>query len=109
MTHRLDQPRRPCDLACLRFPAQHDVERMLGGTRDLREALLELVRTGAASADSLRESLAIVIEERRNYDPTAASAALLDAAPLRTIIVDTQRHGPDYVAARIVRFVQQYM
>ena len=73
------------------------------------QALLELVRTGAASAESLRDSLAIVIEERRNYDPTAASAALLDAAPLRTIIVDTQRNAPDYVAARIIRFVQQYM
>jgi broad-specificity NMP kinase len=73
------------------------------------QALLELVRTGAASAESLRDSLAIVIEERRNYDPTAASAALLDAAPLRTIIVDTQRNGPNYVAARITRFVQQYM
>ncbi len=73
------------------------------------QALLELVRTGAAGAETLRDSLAIVIEERRNYDPAAATAALLDAAPLRTIIVNTQQHGPDYVAARVLRFVQQYM
>jgi hypothetical protein len=73
------------------------------------QALLELVRTGVASADSLRDSLAIVIEERRNYGPTAASAALLDGAPLRTIIIDTHRYGPEQVADRMIRFVQQRM
>jgi hypothetical protein len=73
------------------------------------QALLELVRTGAVTAEALRSSLAIVVEERRNYDPAATSAALLEAAPLRTVIVDTVRHGPDYVADRIIRFVQQRM
>jgi hypothetical protein len=73
------------------------------------QALLELVRTGAATAESLRDCLAIVIEERRHYDPAAASAALLDDAPFRTIIIDTQRHPPEHVADRILRFVQQRM
>jgi broad-specificity NMP kinase len=73
------------------------------------QALLELVRTGAVSAESLRESLAIVMEERRNYDPAATSAALLEDAPFRTIIVDTQRHSPEQVADRIIRFVHKYM
>ncbi len=73
------------------------------------QALLELVRTGAASAEALRDSLAIVVEERRNYDPAATRSALVDAAPKRTLIVDTQRHEPDQVADRITRFLFQYM
>jgi hypothetical protein len=73
------------------------------------QALLELVRTGAVSAEALRDSLAIVVEERRNYDPAATRSALVDAAPKRTLIVDTQRHAPDQVADRITRFLYQYM
>lgn len=73
------------------------------------QALLELVRTGAVTADTLRDSLTIVIEERRNYDPAGASAALLEDAPFRTIIIDTQRHAPESVADRMIRFVQKYM
>jgi hypothetical protein len=73
------------------------------------QALLELVRTGAVTAEALRSSLAIVVEERRNYNPIGTSAALLEAAPLRTVIIDTSRHPPEDVAARMIRFVDQFM
>ena len=73
------------------------------------QALLELVRSGAVTAEALANSLQIVLEERRSYDPVAAKAALIEAAPLRTLVVDTQRHGPEEVGALIVRFVMQRM
>jgi hypothetical protein len=73
------------------------------------QALLDLVRAGAVTAEALRDSLAIVLEERRSYDPAAAKAALLEVAPLRTLAVDTQRHAPEAVGALIKRFVFQRM
>jgi hypothetical protein len=73
------------------------------------QALLGLVRSGAVSAEALAGSLAIVVEERRSYDPAAAEAALLDAAPLRTLVVNTHRHRPEEVGSLIVRFVFQRM
>ena len=66
------------------------------------QALLELVRSGAVTAEALRSSLAIVVEERRNYDPAATQAALLDLAPDRTRVIDTVRYAPVEVAAAIV-------
>lgn len=72
-------------------------------------ALLDLVRSGTVSAEALSGSLAIVLEERRSYDPQAAKAALLEEAPLRTLVVDTQRHAPAEVGSLIVRFVWQRM
>lgn len=73
------------------------------------QALLDLVRSGAVTAAALRDSLAIVLEERRSYDPAAAKDALLQAAPLRTLVVDTVRHAPEAVGALILRFVVQRM
>lgn len=73
------------------------------------QVLLDLVRRGAVSGEALRDSLSIVVEERRSYDPAAAKAALLDAAPLRTLVVDTERHAPEEVGALIKRFVLQRM
>lgn len=73
------------------------------------QALLELARSGTVTAAALRDSLAIVLEERRSYDPTATKAALLDAAPFRTLVVDTQRHPPQEVGALIARFVLRQM
>ncbi len=66
------------------------------------QALLELVRSGGVTAETLRSSLAIVVEERRNYDPAATKAALLDLAPDRTRVIDTVRYAPVEVAAAIV-------
>lgn len=73
------------------------------------QALLELVRSGAVTAAALRDSLAIVLEERRSYDPAATSAALLELAPMRTLVVNTQRSSPAEVGALIVRFALQRM
>jgi hypothetical protein len=73
------------------------------------QALLAMVRSGAASAEALRDSLAIVLEERRSYDPAGTKAALLEAAPLRTLVVDTVRHSATAAGALILRFVQQRM
>jgi hypothetical protein len=70
------------------------------------QALLELVRSGAVTADALRSALAIVLEERRNYDPAAASAALRQVAPARSLVVDTASLPAEAVAARIARFAE---
>jgi hypothetical protein len=78
-------------------------------TQPEEQALLDLVRTGSATAEALRDSLAIVLEERRSYDPAAAKAALLETAPLRTLVVDTVRHAPEAVGALVRRFVVQRM
>ncbi len=52
-------------------------------------ALLAWVRRSEVSADDLRAKLRIVVEERRNYDPAAARAALQENAPQRTLCLDT--------------------
>lgn len=69
-------------------------------------ALLELVRSGAVTADALRSALAIVTEERRNYDPAAASAALRRVAPARSLFVDTASLPAKAVAAQIAHFAE---
>lgn len=66
------------------------------------QALLELVRTGAVTADALHGALTIVCEERRNYDPTSTAAALRDIAPTRTLVIDTVCDTPERVAAQIL-------
>jgi hypothetical protein len=71
------------------------------------QALLELVRSGATSAGDLRKGLDIVMEERRNYDPAATTAALLAAAPDRTCVIDTVRLDPEQVATEIVELVKK--
>jgi hypothetical protein len=69
-------------------------------------ALLQLAQTPAAR-DDLRRSLAIVAEERRNYDPAATRAALLHAAPERTLVVDTAAHDPAAVAQQILALLER--
>lgn len=71
-------------------------------------ALLNMVVAGRATADELRSSLAIVVEERRNYDPQAARTALLVTAPERTLVVDTAQYPPAAVADRICRLVEAH-
>jgi len=68
-------------------------------------ALLHLAQT-AAARDGLRRSLAIVAEERRNYDPAATRAALLAAAPDRALVVDTAAHAPAAVAQQILALLE---
>jgi hypothetical protein len=68
-------------------------------------ALLHLAQT-AGARDDLRRSLAIVAEERRNYDPTATRAALLAAAPDRALVIDTAAHAPAAVAQQILALLE---
>ena len=70
------------------------------------QQLLALVQQGEVSANDLRAKLQIVIEERRNYDPTAAIAILQTDAPTRSLIIDTTRNTPAEVATHILNFVK---
>ncbi|MBK8046912.1 MAG: ATPase [Anaerolineales bacterium] len=73
---------------------------------DEEQVLLELVRSGVTTASDLRKGLDIVIEERRNYDPAATTAALLAVAPDRTRVVDTVQLNPEAVAREITELVR---
>lgn len=64
--------------------------------------LWALVAQGAISAGDLRAKLQIVLEERRNYDPQATIAALLNEAAARTLVIDTSQVKPERVAAQII-------
>ncbi len=68
--------------------------------------LVDLVSSGEVTADDLRKALAIVVEERRNYDPTATRAALERIAPERTLVVDTVADAPHAVALKILELLR---
>ena len=70
------------------------------------ERWMAMVTAGVISASDLRRSLDIVVEERRNYDPAAAGAVLVQLAPDRTCVIDTATQAPDAVTAQIRAFVQ---
>lgn len=61
------------------------------------EQLLRLVQTGEVSAADLRAKIEIVLTERQNYDPYAASAWLTQHAAERSFVVDTTQHWPAQV------------
>lgn len=61
----------------------------------------ELARDGTGPGDVARKA-AIIVEESRHYDPSAARAALLQRAPSRTLVIDTDALGSDQVAATAV-------
>lgn len=65
-------------------------------------SLLALAHSGEVSAANLRAKLQIVVEERLNYDPAATRAALLAAAPQRTLVIDTVANAPAQ-GARLAR------
>ncbi len=67
-----------------------------------QHALLELVDAGDVTKDDLRAALAIVVEERRNYDPVATRRALEEVAAERTLVVDTVADAPHDVALRVI-------
>jgi len=68
--------------------------------------LVDLVSSGEVTADDLRKALAIVVEERRNYDPAATRAALEKTAPERTLVVDTVADAPHTVALKILELLR---
>lgn len=61
-------------------------------------SLLSLVRSGEVSAADLCAKLQIVVEERLSYDPADTRAVLLDAAPERTLVIDTVANTPAQAA-----------
>jgi hypothetical protein len=63
--------------------------------------LRAMVETGEVTPDELRAKLKIVAEERRNYSPQAAKAALVAHAPERSLIVDTVANDPP-ASARLI-------
>lgn len=68
---------------------------------DERAQLMALVESGAVTAGDLRAKLAIVLEEKQNYDPAATRAALGEVAAGRALLIDTVRHTPAEAAAQI--------
>ena len=61
---------------------------------------------GTISLDDLRAKLKIVLEERRNYDPSATIQALQMIAPTRTLIIDTTRIQAKAAAQRIAEWLK---
>lgn len=69
------------------------------------QKLLSLLDTHEVTNDDMAAKLAIVSEERRNYDPDATIAALRSAAPERLCEVDTVTNGPEACAAQIMAWL----
>ncbi|CAN5481928.1 ATPase [soil metagenome] len=69
------------------------------------QQLLTLLAHGSVTADDLRAKLQIVVEERRNYDPSAAIAVLQADAPDRTLVIDTTQNTPAQVTRALVNFM----
>jgi hypothetical protein len=59
------------------------------------KTMLSWVEEGSVSLADLRAKVSIAVEERRNYDPDAALAALNEIAPQRTLYIDTFIHSPE--------------
>ena len=72
-------------------------------TVEERRQLLALVERGKVEASEMAAKLRIVVAERRNYDPAATRAALIDLAPTRTLAIDTTRRSPAEAAERIAK------
>ncbi|MEM7125894.1 MAG: ATPase [Chloroflexota bacterium] len=68
-------------------------------------ALFTLLEQGSITSEELEAKLAIVSEERRNYDPDKTLAALLAAASERTCVVDTVENDPTQAAAQITDWI----
>lgn len=114
---RLMDRQDPFDVIAARASthAAHELQRFIDLGVEGAEALFtpqeqhilaDLVSMGEATADDLRKALTIVVEERRNYDPTATRAALEANAPERTLIVDTVADAPQSVALKILDFLR---
>lgn len=70
-------------------------------SHDEQVHLTALVSRGEVEGAELAAKIAIVVAERRNYDPYAAVETLRLRAPHRTILVDTTTNAPSQVAAAI--------
>jgi len=64
------------------------------------------VASGTLNEAELAAKLAIVREERLNYDPDRMMAVLAEIDPARWMAIDTVRHAPPAVAALIADFLR---
>ena len=90
------------DLAAAGLDAARDLF-----SEDEMQAMLGWVRQGDVTAADLAAKLAIVVEERRNYDPAATKSALMRHAPDRTLILDTDGTPALQLADRLARWLTQ--
>ena len=79
------------------LPVRHHVEGAPGRTY----SGTALVSRGEVDGAELAAKIAIVVAERRNYDPNAAAEILQRQAPDRAVVIDTTAHSPAAVAALI--------
>ena len=70
-------------------------------TQEEQARLAALVSRGEVDGAELAAKIAIVVAERRNYDPNAAAEILQRQAPDRAVVIDTTAHSPAEVAALI--------
>jgi hypothetical protein len=69
------------------------------------ERLRQMIAERVVVAADVKAKLAIVREERRSYDPDRTIAALMAAAPERSLVIDTAAHAIDAVAERAAAFI----
>ncbi len=75
-------------------------------TASEQHILADLVSTGEVTADDAAQGADHRrAEERRNYDPAATKRRAGDAAPLRTLVVDTVADAPQTIALKILEFL----
>ena len=75
-------------------------------TRPEIEELEQRLACGTLSEAELAAKLAIVREERLNYDPDRMIEAFAEIDPARWLAIDTVRHEPPAVATRIADFLK---
>jgi hypothetical protein len=71
--------------------------------------LFAWARRASVTDSDLRDKLAIVVEERRNYDPGATAAALRAHAPERLLYMDTTTHGAKEVADGVYSWLTSWL
>ena len=67
--------------------------------------LIHLVEQGEVNRSELLSKIEIVKKESENYDATATSAALREAAPARTLFIDTTSYTPAQAAKRLATWL----
>jgi hypothetical protein len=71
------------------------------------EVLATMAHQTGWSASAVAQKAAIIVEERRNYDPIAARDYLLHSIPAsRLCLIDTARVQPDAAAARVISWLK---
>jgi len=75
-------------------------------TEGQQAELIRTVQRGEVTSEQMKAKLAIVKEERRNYNPDDAIEVLLRYASLRTLVIDTVMNSPQQAAAAIVDFAR---